>query len=95
MQTICIVLKEIGAAQCFASDRTTRKSLDLKLTLRIDPQHTWTAENNKGAIGSLQPFLGSLGAGIGEPGSHHAMQKPTWVFCLVANIASREPKGPV
>jgi hypothetical protein len=25
--------------------------------------------------------------------SHRAMQKPTWTFCLVANIASRKPKG--
>jgi hypothetical protein len=37
-----------------------------------------------GAIGSPQPFLGSLGAGAGGPGSHHAMQKPTWSFFLVA-----------
>jgi hypothetical protein len=38
-----------------------------------------------GAIGSLQAFLGSLGAGAGGPGSHHAMQKPTWLFRLVAH----------
>jgi hypothetical protein len=49
----------------------------------------------RGAIGSLHPFLGSLGAGAGGSGSHHAMQKPTWAFRLVANITSREPKGPV
>jgi hypothetical protein len=36
------------------------------------------------AIGSLQFFLIFLGAGVGGFGSHHAMQKPTWLFCLVA-----------
>jgi hypothetical protein len=52
MQTICIVLKEIGAAQCFPSNRTPGKSLDMKLTFRIDPQHTGTVENNKKMIES-------------------------------------------
>jgi hypothetical protein len=47
-----------------------------------------------GAIGSLQPFLGSLGAGVGRHVSHRAMQKPTRAFRLVAHITSREPKGP-
>jgi hypothetical protein len=52
MQTICIVSEEIGVAQCFPSDRTIGKSLDLKLTFRTDPEHTGTAENNKKMIES-------------------------------------------
>jgi hypothetical protein len=39
----------------------------------------------RGAIGSLQAFLGSLGAGAGRPGSHGAMQKLTRSFRLVAH----------
>jgi hypothetical protein len=39
----------------------------------------------KGAIGILQPFLGSLGTGTGGLGSHGAMQKPTRAFRLVAH----------
>jgi hypothetical protein len=73
----------------------------------VDRLPWWTTEHaspdslrcvtadSKCAIGSLLPFLGSLGAGAGGPGSHRAMQKPTRAFHLVANIASREPKGPV
>jgi hypothetical protein len=39
----------------------------------------------KGAIGSLQAFLGSLDAGAGRPGSYDAMQKLTRAFRLVAH----------
>jgi hypothetical protein len=39
---------------------------------------------SKGAIGSLQLLLGSLGASVGGPGLHHAMQKLTRAFCFVA-----------
>jgi hypothetical protein len=45
----------------------------------------------KGAIGSLQAFFDSLGAGAGAPGSYHAMQKPTWSFCLVATTTILRP----
>jgi hypothetical protein len=38
-----------------------------------------------GAIGSLRLFLGSLDSGAREPESHHAMQKLTCAFRLVAH----------
>jgi hypothetical protein len=44
----------------------------------------WSSRAARGAFGSLQPFLGFLGADAGGPGSHHVMQKSTWSFCLVA-----------
>jgi hypothetical protein len=34
----------------------------------------------RGPIGSLQPFLGSLGAGAGETGSHQTDQNLRWHF---------------
>jgi hypothetical protein len=46
----------------------------------------------KGAIGSLQAFLGSLGADAGRPGSHGAMQKPTRAFRLVATTIIPRPE---
>jgi hypothetical protein len=69
---------------------TTSSGSELDVLFRSQPASPFS----RGAIGCSHPFLGSLGAGAGGPGSHRAMQNPTWAFRLVAHITSREPKGP-